>query len=101
MKPRTLKGVPGEVVWREQAEEAVEDSEYKRAQPWTEKVNVQTHRQRRTLIMQLKATYFYFTVLLSVLLANSVRGRPVGVAQRDLAERGGLAPELSGQYDSK
>ena len=74
---------------------------YKSGPLWTEKANTQTHRQKRTLIMQLKATYVYFTVLLSVLLVHSVHARPVDAAQRDLAERGGWAPKLSGQYNSK
>ena len=38
--------------------------------------------------MQLKTTCFYFTVLLSLFIANSVYASPVDIVKRDLAERG-------------
>ena len=61
----------------------------KRAQRWTEKTNIQTHRRKRTPTMQLKATCFFFTVLLSFFLMNSVDAShvPVNIAPRtDVSE---------------
>ena len=37
--------------------------------------------------MQLKATCFYFTVLLSLLITNSVCASPADISRRDLVQR--------------